>query len=147
MGTQTPQALWERGVRPDGSTALITVRVCLAPDGGLYAAHESATPEDDALVLSWPGGGHRHVAHALLIEAVRREAFVCLMALVSDDTLLAASILAGSMQDPAKRKALEERLVAAVTQSLTITVQGMALPSVKEAINMLTSQIQPIEKG
>lgn len=57
-------------------SARIVVEIQINEEGALKCAHRPLTPEDRAELESWPSGGLVHMAHALLVEALRRESYV-----------------------------------------------------------------------
>lgn len=139
---RAPHALDTRGVHPDGRTICIEVRVCLGDDGRLWSSHSPATPEDEKLLrergedgeLVWQGGGHRHIAHALLMEAVRREAFVCLLIALSQNPEMTPEMI---QADEKLKARLTAEIAQHVGKSLATNLGPMVLPSVQEALDML----------
>jgi len=125
------------GTGIEGTTVVFEVRVCLGPDGRLWSSHQPATPADGALQLTFPGGGHRHVANGLLTEAIRREAFVCLLlSMTRQADFLTAYVAA----DGVERNRILGALVNEVSQSLVTSLGPMVLPAVKEALAMVLAQ-------
>lgn len=61
---------------------LLEVRRRLSDDA-LFTAHRPATPGDKRRAGEWPSGGLVQVAHAFLIEYLRREAYVMAITLLS----------------------------------------------------------------
>lgn len=52
-------------------------------DDALFTAHRPATPGDAQRVADWPSGGLVQVAHAFIIEYLRREAYVMAITMIS----------------------------------------------------------------
>lgn len=63
----------------------IEVRRRLADDA-LFTAHRPATPGDAQRAAEWPSGGLVQVAHAFIIEYLRREAYVMAITMMSQGT-------------------------------------------------------------
>lgn len=57
-------------------TVRIVVEIQMNDEGDVKSAHRPMSPEDKAEMDSWPSGGLVHVAHAMLIETLRREAYL-----------------------------------------------------------------------
>jgi hypothetical protein len=60
--------------RFDTVNLLVEVKLRLS-DGAIWTSHRPATPGDAGRLEQWPSGGLVQTAHALLIEALRREAY------------------------------------------------------------------------
>ena len=82
--------------RFDSVHILVEVKMRLS-DGALWTSHRAATPGDSARMESWPSNGLNQVAHGLMIEACRREAY-----------MIAA--LAESKNQPVTQESLHEGL-------------------------------------
>lgn len=61
---------------------LLEVRRRLS-DEALFTAHRPATPGDAKRAAEWPSGGLVQVAHAFLVEYMRREAYVMAITMIS----------------------------------------------------------------
>jgi len=62
------------GNRFDTVNLLVEIKLRLS-DGAIWTSHRPATPGDAGRLEQWPSGGLTQTAHALLIEALRREAY------------------------------------------------------------------------
>jgi len=80
-----PPLPWSKGTHEDHAVAVIEVLVCQSKPGAVFSAHTVQGPEDQAVLMTWPSGGQRQVAHALLVEALRREAVVGLLVKMTKD--------------------------------------------------------------
>lgn len=60
--------------RFDTVNLLVEIKLRLS-DGAIWTSHRPATPGDASRLEQWPSGGLVQTAHALLIEALRREAY------------------------------------------------------------------------
>lgn len=115
----------------------VTVEIRLDEAGNVWSSHDAATPEDAEAIKQLSGGGHRHIAHSLLTEAIRREAFVCLMVAMSNDPGL--SLFHEKAETYQMQMTME--IAKAVGQSLAANMGPMILPSVREALEMLRSGV------
>ena len=61
---------------------LLEARLRLA-DGAVFSSHRPATPGDKERVREWPSGGLVQIAHAMLVEYMRREAYVIAISLLA----------------------------------------------------------------
>lgn len=52
-------------------------------DGAIWTAHRPATPGDATRLENWPSRGLAQAAQALMIEALRREAYTMALAMLS----------------------------------------------------------------
>jgi hypothetical protein len=135
MRAKPPEALKQRGMGVDGTTIAMEVRICVTPEGLVWSLHGPMGDQDEKLTLKMPGGGHRQIAYGLLTEAVRREAFTCLLTAMSDDPTLLAKL-----QDAKTRQAEEKALTDKTNQFLLRTASEMVQPSVLEAVEMVLAQ-------
>ncbi len=78
-----PEQPWERG-RQEYTLIGVNVQVCEDADGTVWSLHQ-VDPEDEPVAKSMDSGGNRQVAHALLVEALRREVFVEVLIEMSSD--------------------------------------------------------------
>ncbi len=122
----------------------LTVNICLGPNEEVLSNHNFASSEDSEIAKQWSGGGLRQVAHALLTEAVRREAFTSLIVKMSADPEYLQNYLKAT---PEERKALETEMSVLVQEVLTRNLQKMTLPSTQEAFQMILTQLPSQKKG
>lgn len=80
-----PPYPWIKGKHPDHEVVIVEVEVCKDEHGRVFSAHKLQAEEDESLSMEWPTGGQQQVAHALLVEALRREAVVGLLLRLSKD--------------------------------------------------------------
>lgn len=52
-------------------------------DDAVFSSHRPLTPGDQGRMGEWPSGGLIHIAHALMIECFRREAYTMGISLLS----------------------------------------------------------------
>lgn len=133
-----PKVLWKKtGTYPDGSVASIEVRVALDPQGKLWSINQPTTPKDDTTFKSWKGHGVRAITHAMLTEALRREAYVCILAQLTKDTAFVRTYVNGN---PSIRSAMEADMNKAVRETLEITLPKMIPDAVQEVMDMVAKQ-------
>lgn len=56
-------------------SAKLLVEIQLHESGGMQSSHRPSTEADRAELNSWPSGGLIHISQAMLVEALRREAY------------------------------------------------------------------------
>ena len=66
--------------------ASIVIEVLLNEEGELRSHHRPLDATDQAEFDSWPSGGLAHIAHAMLIEALRRESYTMAITSLSSGT-------------------------------------------------------------
>lgn len=121
----------------DETTVRLEVRLHVDPNGRLWTTHAFLTPEDEMKSKQWPGGGLRHVAHGLLQEAVRREAFLCaLMQLTNQPDFLATFGTSGAEY----KATLVGLLSGKVDQNMRDLIPKLSPGSVREVLEMLLMQ-------
>jgi len=127
-GGESPQNLPPR----DDQTIQLTVQIRIDEHGHVQSLHDFQTPEDSEISRQWEGGGVRHIAHALLTEAVRREVFVCaLLAMTQDSELLS------SYKNPEKQEAVVADLAAKAERNLADVVPKLSQGCVQEVLEMM----------
>jgi hypothetical protein len=138
MATNPPAVLWRKtGNYPDGSVASIEVKVCLDPKGNLWSFNQPMSSKDDGIFSSWKGGGVRAITHAMLTEAVRREAYMCVLAQLTKDGNFVQTYANG---DPSIRSAMEVDLARVVRETLEITLPKMIPDAAREVLDMVAKQ-------
>lgn len=122
----------------------LTVNIRLGPNGEILSNHNFTSSDDSEIAKQWSGGGLRQIAHALLTEAVRREAFTSLIVKMSADPEYLQNYLKAT---PEERKVLETEMSVLVQEVLTRNLQKMSLPSTQEAFQMILTQLPSQKKG
>ena len=138
-----PKALWGvKGRHADGTVAIIEVRMCVAPDGqGLWSAHQLQDAADERIVTAWPSHGVRQIAHALLVEALRREAYLCALAWLSTNPNGAKDYMDG---DASVQGAIEQSLVAGCQASLNETIPRLVPSVIKEILGIVVANAKSV---
>lgn len=70
-----PPMPWKKGIHEDYKCFVLEVRVCCGPNGDVWSVHDVQSPEDGEVTKTLDSFGQNQMAHALLTEALRREAF------------------------------------------------------------------------
>lgn len=132
-----PEQLWGKGEKDGYCTVVLSVRICRGPNGEVWSVNNFDDKNDLSLTLNWPGGGARHISHALLTEAVRREAFACTLARMSaNKTFLTEYVKAGENERAAMASDLTEKVLAQFTD----TAKKAVVPCTQEILDMLLKQ-------
>lgn len=133
----SPRALFERtGEHPDGSVASLEVKVCTDRNGQVWSVHMPMSKEDDAIFMGWPGCGVRAIAHAMLVEATRREAYLCALARLSSDINVINAYRHG---DSVIKSEIERDIGTAVVQTFEATLPKLIPSVVKEILDMMSN--------
>jgi hypothetical protein len=131
--SQSPEKPWVRGKHPTHTAFRVTINICQDSDGNVWSDHDFATDEDVALCKGLPQGGAPQVAHALLTEAVRREAFMCaLIELTKDPSYL--------LRFKAGESPVVDELAAATEQVIARTLGKMTPGAAAEVLAMMAAQ-------
>lgn len=107
---------------------LLEVRRRLSDDA-LFTAHRPATPGDKKRASDWPSGGLVQVAHAFLVEYLRREAYVMAITMISQ----------GKKPEDIAPGDLEQRVRVHVTKMMDQFVGG----AVEEAMGRIKPLSEP----
>jgi len=113
------------------------------PQGQVTSFHDFEDPKDWVAALSLPGGGVRHIAHALLTEAVRREAFTILLLGLTKNP---EYIREWDEAEAETKSALEKEMAHYVTASMGPIVAKLAPGAVTHVLQMVQSQMR-LPKG
>lgn len=79
-----PAQPWLRGKHDTHSMAVISIEICRDEFGRVFSAHSPQEASDQETLMSWPGGGQQEMAFAMFTEAVRREALLSVLVLMSN---------------------------------------------------------------
>ena len=86
----------------DPTAVRILLVIQLDDEGAVKSSHRTLMPEDKAQLEAWPSGGQAQLAHALFIEALRREAY----------TMMISQLSQGKPKDQLSIEDLEEHIQA-----------------------------------
>lgn len=112
----------------------LLVGVLVNQGGKVWSTHDFQTPEDAQLAGQLAGGGVRHIAHALLVEALRREVYAGIMAKLTHDP----TYLQGYQQgDATTRAQIELELAQCSRQVMLDTTGKIGLDVAREILVMV----------
>ena len=134
-----PRRPWTKGRNPEYACFHLAVQVCEDEHGRVWSQHRFETEEDEEIACTLSGGGARQVAHALLLEALRREVWCdILVELTKDGDGYVERYVQG---DEDERREIEQELAGAAAK----VVAGLfpkLLPGVaREMMEMLLAQL------
>ena len=130
----SPEKPWVTGKHPDHTVYRLVVSICEDEHGRVWSEHDFASEEDAAICQATRNAGVEQTAHALLTEALRREAFV--------DALIILTRSHGILPP-----GTQEEIVAAVTKVVTGKLPK-ALPSlVRGILDMISRGAQQMSDG
>lgn len=132
-----PAKPWDRGQSEGRSVFRLVLDVLHEKSGQLWTEHGFFSQEDQQVAESLPNKGLLHVAHAFLVETVRREAFTCAILKMSKDNKFLAS---WAQADASQREIMEQELHKAVEGTITGTLPKLVPGSVKGVLEMLAAQ-------
>ena len=135
MNTRNPpKGPWPIGLRENLLGTKLEVSLVEDRDGTLWSNHDWPSPEAEHAAMLFRGGGVSQIAHALTVEAVRREAYLVLLTKMSLDSDLVRVITTGS--DKERELALGD-LTNAVQETMSRVISKMAPSAVQEVIDMV----------
>ena len=138
MSDQPPEQPWEKGQQEDYTCFGLEVVICEDAEGGVWSEHRLSA-EDAALAQTLSGGGARQIAHALLLEAVRREAFCgVLVELSKQDGYLERYQEAGEEEKRGIERVLANAGLAYLVEMLPRLLPGIA----RSVLSMMAEQHQ-----
>ena len=134
---QSPPKPWEPGKHPTYTSFKLVVNICQDEFGNVWSHHDFLTSEDAGFCVGLAHGGVAQVAHALLTEAVRREAFTCALIWMGKEPEFLARWVAAP---PEEQRFLETELVKTAQHVLTATAGKMLPGAVAGVLAMLVQQ-------
>jgi len=142
--SHSPLKPWKTGQQPEYTAFSLSLNLCLDKDGNLWSDHTFSSPFDEATAASLPQGAIPQVAHGLLTEAVRREAFqVVLIQMTKDPLFLSRWAAAGEKGRAQMSVEIERATTHVIRQALTKMVPG----AVAGVLTMLAEQVPGVEEG
>jgi hypothetical protein len=115
--------------------ATLEVKICRTPQNVVWSIHQPASAEDAAMFASWPGAGERAIAHSMLVEALRREAYMCVLTKLSTDADMIKRYANG---DLTIRSGVEKELSKAAVATLNATLPNMIPDVIREILDMVS---------
>jgi len=135
--SQSPEKPWVKGKHPEYTALQLVLNICQDGDGNVWSDHDFPTPEDEALAVGLPQGGAPQLAHALLTEAVRREAFMCALIELTKSPDFLSQWARGSK---AERAMIEGQIGNYASHVITSTLGKMTMGLVAEVLAMMVNQ-------
>lgn len=129
-----PKQLWQKGRHDGYETAVLEVRICKDAQNQLWSVHNWQSREDEALSHSWPEGGAKQVAHALLTEALRREVYALVLGELTRDQEMISKY---SQADAAGKAEIEKRLEQSLPRMVLRMTEKMGPGLVQEILAMV----------
>lgn len=126
--SQSPRKPWVVGRTPTYTSFRLQVNVCQDGDGNVWSDHGFMEPVDEMISQTLRHGGVQQIAHSLLTEAVRREAFLTTLILISQGK---GGVLPS-----------EEQVTEAVEKVLTATIKKMAPGAAAGVLEMMREQLE-----
>lgn len=133
-----PDQPWDKGHHEAYTCLTIEVKVCQDANGRVWSIHDFQSPEDMKLAGMLQQGGVKQVAFALLTEAIRREAFLDVLAAMSENPEYVVKWLQGT---PEEKQKIEHDLAVSMIRMMNASSRKMALGIAKETLAMIGSQI------
>jgi|GEM_PF-2372679 len=106
-----PSYPWTKGKQAEYTCFVIEIEVAVDQNGTPWSNHKLQSQEDMDLTMEMDKSGQEHVAHALLMEAVKREALLEVLLKLSNDAEFKERVL-----DPAPDA--QEKLVSEVSTAM-----------------------------
>jgi hypothetical protein len=136
---QPPKRPWHGG-DPSYTYSRLEVEIVEDENGWVFSGHDFESPVDAENAAKMQGGGVKQVAFALTTEALRREAFLCLLVEMSKISDGPEGFLQVVRDDPDMR----ERMADMVARGALATFMGLAqkmLPDIaREVLHMAMQQ-------
>lgn len=137
-----PEQINTKGSNGDFDTVVVEVRICRnRKDGTVWSLHDLQDSTDQNLVQKWPGWGIQPISSAMLLEAVRRSAYVMVLSYVSHTN--PKFLLEYKESSGGKRGEMEALISTLLEDVLGRSVKRIGLSSVQEILAMMEPQIQP----
>lgn len=106
-GLTLPAEIALKGAHNGHKTIVVEVRICQSPDGRITSSHNLQDAGDEQVATGMRGYGTQAIAYGLMIEALRREAYLSMLAQLTADKNFVAKYKAA---DSGGRQDLEKEL-------------------------------------
>ena len=137
-----PPQINMKGKNGEYETVVIEVRICRGPGGSLWSMHDVQSQEDAQIARKWPSGGVQQIAHALLLESIRREAFASSLVKEMNNPGFLAGWAKASRES---KQTIEDEIVRSVREVMGKTTEKIGEGCVREVLEMLAGQL-PLQK-
>lgn len=141
--TDAPKRPWERGRHEEYACASLEVKIVEDTLGWVFSEHQFLSGKDEAVAGSMRNGGLKQIAYALMTEALRREAYLCLLVEMSKHPDMLKWYEEGGED-------YRKQFVTGLANAALVNIMGMAqkmLPDIaREVVLMGVSQMKGSEK-
>ena len=134
MSKKPPKFPWIKGVQPEYRSFDILVSVCQDNDGGVFSIHKLASDADEEVCNTLPSRGLEQIAFGLLVEAIRREAFLEILLKQSDDDSLFKRYSEGLDKE---RELILREIASAVGVVMNKSIQASSQAATAEIMEMI----------
>lgn len=138
--TRSPDKPWQLGRGDEYTSFQLELNVCEDKDGQVWSDHDYKGSVHQIAAESLTNGGQPQIAHALLTEAVRREAFVCVLVEMTKDPTFLSRWTAGSATDS---EAIEAELGKIVSELMAKVIVKMTPAAVRGVLAMMAGNPNP----
>ena len=139
--SQSPNKPWLTGKQPGYTGYRLTVNICEDDLHRVWSDHEFASLEDEKAAFSSPQMGVQQIAHALMTEAVRREAYLDLLLKMTQDPKFLSKWQGA---DEAGREQVVTELSAITSEVIRGKLIRMVPGLVREMLIGFTTQREPV---
>jgi len=136
---------WVKGEQKDYKMFVLEVSVLQDNKGRVFSSHRFQNESDNALAHSLPSCGLEQIAHALLLEAIRRETYLDVILKMQDQPNLLKAYMSGTDTDKEAMalelsQHMEEILKRLITKiSPSVSVELLKDLSERESLREATS--------
>lgn len=137
MGVEAPAYPWSKGKHSDYECFVMEVEVCRDREGDVWSSHHLQDKLDEEVIKDMPTGGLIQSAHALLIEAMKKEALCAVLTKMSNDEAYAAKI---QEKDPKAQEAQAEEVATAILKTFQEAIIKFGPPMAQATLEMIRSE-------
>lgn len=137
---QPPSAPWKKGKNKDMAVYTIEVHVCEQINTGtrkLYTYHDYQSEEDSKIARSLQSSGEEQSAHALLLNALRREFFVETIVKMNKEPQFLKNYIEANKEE---KHRIETELATNLLLTLTSIIRKMSVDVVREILARFITQ-------
>jgi len=129
-----PPYPWTKGKQAEYTCFVIEVEVAVDQHGVPWSNHALQSPEDMALTMEMDKSGQEYVAHALLMEAVKREVLLEILLRLSNDAEFKGRILDSARE---AQEELVSEVSTAMMRVVNRVVAEVAPDAARAALDMV----------
>lgn len=132
--SQSPPKPWEKGNHEEYTHWQLVVNICQDNMDRVWSDHDFASPLDEKTALSASYCGVPQTAHALLAEAVRREAYAEVLASMSKGDVVKRY----ADSDPEEKERIVTEVAGQVESVLGLTISKMVKGASRGVLDMMS---------